>query len=146
MNKFLKKSVLSFSLLSIVVSSQIMADGISEASQLACKTVDVGAYYMQYDEANKMWAYVSSDASLVLALNQGATTADMNKGDASKMWLIHSEFETAPVISADGKNVTFGALKGGTCGTVTDYPVAVDNPTAGLEAGDITPPPIPARR
>ena len=94
----------------------------TNAKKMANKTINVDAYYSQYDKANDWWTYVSTDKTLILALKSGATVKDMG----TNMFIITNKFKNAPTFSADGKTITFGALKGGSCANVPND--TIDSP------------------
>ena len=130
--KYFRNIVLGILFLS-GISYAVTAD--DAASAMACKTINVDAYYSQYDKANNWWTYVSTDKTLILALKSGATVKDMG----TNMFIITDKFENAPTFSADGKTITFGALKGGTC---------ANNPDSTIPSPDVNssiqPPSIPS--
>jgi len=102
------------------------------SDNLSNGTINVDAYYSNYDTTNKWWSYVSADKSLVVAHEQGSTVAEMG----TKFFLITDKFATSPVFSSDGTTVTFGALSGETCDSQTDS--EIENPPSVPEIEDTT--------
>jgi len=102
----LKKLVI----IGLVASSYLFAYNASDAAKdLACKKIEVNAYYSNYDkiDGNNWWTYVSTDSSLVIAHQQGTTVKDMGKS----FFLVTDDFNGKVSFSTDGKKMTFPSLK-----------------------------------
>jgi len=114
-----------------------LSNGVKEqAEELSNSTHDINGYYLKYDDENNYWAYIPSTNAYLFALKAGTLYGD------DEFISILSQFDTAPVLSEDGKSITFGALKGQTCNAETNTTIEEPPSTPDLNSTDTTNNPI----